>query len=148
MDIKKTKEHLKCVLTEQEFKQYSSTLARTYSEIQELEEARKSVASDFKGKIDGSTAEATRLARIIQNGYEFRYVECDVVYMLITKTVGIVRNDTGEVVSTRPMTDEERQTVLPFKDPDEVSIKTPKDSDWPGKGDVDKLPLEEDNGSH
>jgi hypothetical protein len=111
----KVKEHLKCVLTEQEIKDAGAQLARSYSEITDLEEHKKGVVSDFKAKIDGATAQASILARKIQNGYEFRDIECEEVWDYDDKVVEVVRTDTGETIRSRVMKAEELQDSL-FKE--------------------------------
>ena len=112
VDIKKTKESLKCLLTEKEIREAGSSLARQYSRVAELEDEKKSVTSDFKAKIDLATAEASILARMIQNGYEFRTVDCETIWDFDSKTVSVVRQDTGETISERTMTPDELQKGL------------------------------------
>jgi len=110
-EVKKNiKEHLKCVLTEEEIKEAGASLARKYSEITDLEEQKKSVVSDFKAQIDSATAMASVLARRIQNGYEYRNVDCEEQYDFNEKEIRVVRLDTGEIFKSRPMTPDELQT--------------------------------------
>ena len=111
-DTEKTHEHLKCILTEEEIKEAGASLADRYSEITDLEEAKKSVTSDFKAKIDSATADASVLARKIQNGYEFRNVECELQFCTDDKIVQSVRLDTFEIFKSRPMTSDELQEGL------------------------------------
>jgi len=108
----KTKEHLKCILTEEEIKESGAQLAKSYSDITDLEEEKKSVVSDFKAQIDKATAEASLLARKIQNGYEFRNVGCEEIWDYDEKLVYVVRVDTGETIRSRVMTSEELQKKL------------------------------------
>ena len=112
IDIKKTKEHLKCILTEKEIREAGSDLAQKYSTITELEDAKKSLMSDFKAKIDAETAEAGILARKIQNGYEIRPVECEEIWEYDLHVVSTVRQDTGETIRERNMTADELQKGL------------------------------------
>jgi hypothetical protein len=106
------REHLKCVLTETEIKAAGAQLARSYSEITDLEDQKKSSASNFKARIDISTAQASILARKIQNGYEFRDIDCEEVWNWDEKTVDVVRLDTFEVMKSRIMTAGELQQGL------------------------------------
>jgi len=108
----KTTEYLKCVLTEEEIKEVGGNLARKYSQIQDLEAQKKSVVSDFKARIDGLTAEASRCANIIQNGYEFRTIDCEIVKDFAEGKIRTVRTDTGEVIKERDMTSKERQEKM------------------------------------
>jgi hypothetical protein len=116
--IKKSKEYLKCEFIEHEILEFGNELARKHSEITELEEMKKRVVSDFKAKTDAAEAEASILARKIQNKHEYRDVECQEVYNYVDKSVTIVRNDTGEIVKTRDMREDEKQELL-FPDEEE-----------------------------
>ena len=118
MRMKKSKEYLKCDFTEKEILEFGSDLARKHSEINELEEQKKRVTSDFKAKSDAAEAEASVLARKIQNKHEFRDVECQEIYNYVDKSVTIVRLDTGEIVKTRNMREDEKQELL-FPDKEE-----------------------------
>ena len=106
------REHLKCVLTETEIKTAGAQLARSYSEITDLEDQKKSSASDFKARIDSASAQASIVARKIQNGYEFRDIDCEEVWNWDEKTVDVVRLDNGETVRSRTMTVGELQRGL------------------------------------
>lgn len=108
----KIKEYLKCVLTEQEIKESGAQLAKSYSDMSELEDAKKSIVSDFKARIDKMAADISGFARKIQNGYEFRNVECEEVRDYDEKFVEVIRLDTGETLRTRVMTADELQTRL------------------------------------
>lgn len=112
MELKEITQHLKCELTEDEIKEYGAELARKYSEITDLEDQKKSITSDFKARIDAANSDAGILARKIQNGYEFRDVFCEIQYIDDEKVVQTVRQDTGEIIKTRPMTPEEMQRDL------------------------------------
>lgn len=112
MEVKIVKEHLKCILTEKEIKESGANLARFHSEISDLENQKKSVVSDFKSKIEKATAEADIEARKIQNGYEYRSVECEVQKIFDEKVVQVVRTDTGEIIKQRAMTPDELQEKM------------------------------------
>ncbi len=64
-------------------------------------------------KLDG---EASQLAELIRKGYEMRDAECRIEFDHQAGEVRTVREDTGEVVKTRPMTDIEKSKgpLLPF----------------------------------
>ena len=108
----KATEYLKCVLTEDEIKQIGADLAHKYSQIQDLEAQKKSVNSDFKARIDGLTASASICANTIQNGYEFRIIECDIEYDYASGVIRTIRTDTGEIVKEKKMTSKERQDEM------------------------------------
>ena len=112
MEVKTTTEYLKCILTDDEFREYSSTLARKYSDIQELESQKKAITSDFASRINSATEETSRLARIIQNKCEYRNVDCEILYNYDKGIVTVIRLDTGEEVKSRAMTSDERQKKM------------------------------------
>lgn len=106
------KEYLKCVLSAEELLEYGNSLARLHSECSELKEQAKSVASDFKAKIDAATSQGGIFARAISNGFEYRDVECEVDRDFEAKKVWTTRLDTGEIIKSRDMTQEELQVHL------------------------------------
>ena len=109
------KEYLKCNLTNAELLEYGNSLARLNTKANELKDQAKSVASDFKAKIDAAGSEAGVFARAIQNGFEYRNVECEIDRDYEVRKVFTTRLDTGEIIKTRDMTQEELQGHL-FKD--------------------------------
>ena len=48
--------------------------------LSELEEAKKSVTSDYAAKINEAKGSCNKLSNFISNGYEYRDVECTVEY--------------------------------------------------------------------
>lgn len=93
------------------------TMAHLSSELSDLEEEKKAVASDFKAKIEAKKASISLMGNHINNGYEYREVECEVTMNDPTpgmKTV--VRKDTNEVVETIPMESYEMQFKIEFTD--------------------------------
>lgn len=57
-------------------------------------------------------AEASRLAGIVESGQEHRNVTCSWLYALAAGRAFLVRDDTGELVTTRVLPDDERQEDL------------------------------------
>jgi len=111
-----TTEWLKYEFTEEELKDFSKRLAYETRELMENEEAKKSVMSDFKSKIESSKEKISKLSNQINNGYEYRNIDCEVI--LNEPEAGmkqIVRKDTGELVKTLTMNSEEKQENL-FKE--------------------------------
>jgi hypothetical protein len=108
---------LKCLFTEEEISEKSKRLAQNCKERSEYEEAKKATVSDFKSKIDGLSAHISLLSNHINNGYEYRDVECEVrmnVPAVGSKT--IIRKDTGEIVTIEAMRPEEMQEDLPLEE--------------------------------
>ena len=107
------KEYLKCQLTEKEKTELSAKIAKAISDRASAEAKLKEVSTSIKAQIAQLDAEISEKALQINNGYEYRNVECrmDKDYRLGAMT--ITRLDTGEVIRERPMTSEERQMELP-----------------------------------
>ena len=111
--MKIKKEMLKVYFTEEEIKEFSKKLAYQSKQLEELEDAKKSVVADFNSQIQSAKAEISKLANFINNGYEYKPVECKIIFnepQVGIKT--IIRTDTNEKVRTEPMTEDEMQGDL------------------------------------
>lgn len=114
--IKTTREFLKYVFTEQEIHEQGLELARVNQQVETLREEKKAVVSNYKAKIDRAETDMNVLSSNINNGYEYRNIECQV--HLNTPNTGlktVLRTDTGEIVRKEAMTPEELQYELQFE---------------------------------
>jgi hypothetical protein len=107
------KEYLKCQLTEKEKTELSAKIAKAISDRASAEAKLKEVSASIKAQIAQLDAEISEKALQINNGYEYRNVECRMDKDYRLGSVSITRIDTGEVIRERPMTAEERQMELP-----------------------------------
>ena len=107
------KEYLKCQLTEKEKTELSAKIAKAISDRASAEAKLKEVSASIKAQIAQLDAEISEKALQINNGYEYRNVECRMDKDYRLGSVTITRLDTGEVIRERPMTAEERQMELP-----------------------------------
>jgi len=107
------KEYLKCHLTEKEKTELSAKIAKAISDRSSAEAKLKEVNASIKAQIAQLDAEISEKALQINNGYEYRNVECQMDKDYRLGTVTITRLDTDEVIRERPMTAEERQMELP-----------------------------------
>ena len=107
------KEYLKCQLTEKEKTELSAQIAKAISDRASAEAKLKEVSASIKAQIAQLDAEISEKALQINNGYEYRNVECRMDKDYRLGSVTITRLDTGEVIRERPMTAEERQMELP-----------------------------------
>ena len=85
--------------------------------LAELEEEKKSSASAYKSQIDATKALITKLANNVNNGYEYRNVECQIIYddpVIGKKTY--LRLDTNEIVKVEDMTKDEMQGAFDLGD--------------------------------
>jgi hypothetical protein len=115
MKTKKCTEYLKYQFTEEETRENAKKLARKNQELAELDLKKKQIAADIKAETDAANADAARLARWVNDEYDFRMIDCEV--MLNSPGEGqktTYRVDTGEVVKTEKMTADEMQQALAF----------------------------------
>lgn len=110
--VKTTKLILPVQFTHDELHEIGLSLAATHRHIGELSVKKKIEADRFKDLIDGATGEAGRLATNRINGWENRYVDCEITYDFDKGTKQTVRMDLGEVVKEEPMEDRERQLAF------------------------------------
>jgi hypothetical protein len=109
-------EFLKYTFSEPELKDFSKELARENTTVAEAEEQKKAVVAQFTEKITSSKSKISQLSRYINNGYDYRNVECSIA--MNSPNTGfktVVRDDTGEEVKTLPMTESEMQEKLQFE---------------------------------
>lgn len=114
LDIKtrNTTESLKCILTDDEIRRYGIAQARANAEIATAEEELQSVKSQYKSRIDAATANRNDMAKRINNGYEFRQVDCTERWDYGSNIIRVSRMDTFEIISRRTMTRDEMQRKL------------------------------------
>lgn len=118
---KKISMHLRCNLTDDEKLDAGRELAEATNTLTELENDKKRVNDDFKSKVSAAEAEVGVLSNKLRSGYEFRNVECDVVFddpEPGKKTIyrnDVLINDTPVPVKveTQDMTEAEKQLQLP-----------------------------------
>lgn len=109
----KIKKHLEVKLTDEELKLISKNLAYENSQLEEIEDKKKSVNADFTNQITNSKASISILSRKINNGYEYRDIDCEILFH--TPNTGkktIIRKDTGEAIEIIDMTQEEMQEPI------------------------------------
>jgi len=106
---------LPCALGEKEKAEAADQLAKSLEQAEGLELERKSVAGDFKSRLDALKERIHRLMVNVKNGVEMRSIDCDLSLNYTKLTAILARKDTGEVVEERPMTDEEQQMEMDFE---------------------------------
>ncbi|MEN3940696.1 hypothetical protein WJU23_05325 [Prosthecobacter sp. SYSU 5D2] len=117
---------LRCDLSEKETQIYGKEQAELHQEIDSLEEEKKSSASNYKARIEEKGARARRIGNYITSGWQEKDVQCSWIYetagrdqatgemIFHPEKKSLVRDDTGEVVEIREITNEERQMALPM----------------------------------
>lgn len=111
-------ENLKCRLTIAETLDMSRRLARNTQQLSATEENKKRIAKDMASDIATLQGEINRLSGLVDQGYEYREVKCEVRYNdPEPKMKRIVRTDTFEEVQCVPMTWAELQEELALDNP-------------------------------
>lgn len=103
---------LPCVLTEEERASRSMGLANEIEIRAQSDLDRKSAMADFKDKIAGHDSLISRLSSIVRSGKEYREVECEDIPNHERKVWDRIRQDTGELVQSYAMTDQDRQLSI------------------------------------
>ncbi len=99
-------------LTETEKTAKGQSIARTLEHIDELEQEKKDRTRDLANIIKGERLVAKKLARQLREGKEIRPVECTEDLDFRIGVAHLKRNDTGEVIETRPLRVDERTPKL------------------------------------
>lgn len=114
--IVKTKESLRHDFTDAETLDLSRDLARSHQELALIEEGKEKVVADFKAQIQAKENVISDLSRRINNGYEYRSIECELRFHEPEKGMKtLVRLDNAAVVKTTRMDSWEAQEHL-FED--------------------------------
>ena len=117
--------------TPDELRTKADEMAEKYARVQALEDEKKQVASDYKGRIDVLSSEVATLSRHISQKQEYQQVPC-FAYLDWPKygEKTIVRTDTNETVSVETMGPADRQLAIQFErdtDPNSVNpLETPQ----------------------
>lgn len=104
---------LRCHLSEDEVANRADQLAAAVLELELEKENQAEAKAAMRDKLKAMQKAREALARAVSERAEERDVEVDKVYRHARLQVDYVRVDTGAVVETRAMTDDERQMRLP-----------------------------------
>lgn len=119
MAEKTVQKSLKYEFTEAETKINAKELARQNHAFVEAELKRKQITSDLKADEQRITSEIAKLSRWVNDGYDFRQVECKVCFNdPKTGIKSLYRLDTGELVEQLSMELHEMQMDLPVENPE------------------------------
>lgn len=97
-----TTKNLPCRISDEDRIRYGQEMAAAAQTLSEVQDAKKSAASQFKARENECNARLSLLANVVSSGVEFRDVQCTVD----TDDQGneiIIRNDTGELVAMKPL---------------------------------------------
>jgi len=107
---------LACKLTTEDRAVAAGQLAEAIQNLESLEIIRKTETKNFNSLKQQFTGSIHRLSREVANGEAVRSVDCELRLNRSKLTTTLVRTDTGEIVSERPMTDEEKQMDIDYKE--------------------------------
>lgn len=110
---KKSTKTLRCQLTSEERYERVDQLSFEISEIERLEAEKSSVAQEYAAKIKERQSRVRTLNGIVRSRAEERTVSITIEYRYDDGVVATIRDDTGETVEARPLTNAERQSEFP-----------------------------------
>lgn len=107
-EIMKTEtRELKCILSDEEINDRAKDMSQKNQERIDTEIEKKAVVKSFNQAIKNLQRIIDADARVINDGFEYREIECDIeMNTPVAGTKTITRNDTGKSWE-EPMTDEE-----------------------------------------
>lgn len=101
-------ENLKCMLSEDEIRHVSETMARQIQEKAHLEDDKKSTMANFAAKIAAAEACIIDKSNKVRDKYEYRDVDGILHQNFTNHTIKKIRSDTKEVFEDREMTAREK----------------------------------------
>lgn len=110
--IVKISESLLCELNEVEWQNRARELADAHRDTEGQKENKKSIMAELNSDVKAAEARETKLANIVATRTERREVTVEVKYDYELSRVIRSRTDTGEVISDREMTSDEKQQEL------------------------------------
>lgn len=140
----KVSRSLPCELTLDEQRERGLQLANIASDISLLELQLKHVTSEFKTKIQDKENQFGTVQSAVQTRREYRDVTCTEFVSIRQNVVYIVRDDLGTIVDNRPISQKERQRMLPTQP--KADAKTDAKAEGNGKTADGKAltPIQED----
>lgn len=140
--VVKISEELSCELNDLEWTNASRDLADAHKEVGFQEQRKKDINKELTHDVDLAKAKRNKLADMVSTKRELREVTVEVKYDYELGTVTKIRTDTDEVISTREMTDSERQAELDFRDANDVIEEGRAAERAEDDGDIDESELD------
>jgi len=110
--VEREQRELACTLTDTQVRERGEQQSAAELEIERLKSQRKGLT----GAISDLAEKRNALAHVIDTRVEQRMVDCTWIADYAAGLSSCVRQDTGEVIEQRPITNGERQTGLPLDD--------------------------------
>lgn len=103
---------LPCPLSDAEVAERAHTMAKLVAEEQAVEVQKKAAADEFKERLEHIGGNIRRLARQVRERSEDRAIEVDFQHDDVRFAVDTIRLDTGEIIGSRPMTEDEKKEAI------------------------------------
>lgn len=100
-------------LNQHELRDRGDQLAAVIQDLKAEEDRQTDAKAQMKARLAELDAKKTQLAITISRREEYRDQTCDVFHDCDRLLVEVIRRDTNEVVTSRGMTEHERQQLLP-----------------------------------
>jgi len=105
-------EFCKYVFSDEEKRDIATNMAQSITNLQQTEDDKKAIMSDYKSQIDALQAAINNAATKINNGYETRTIKCEVIPDWEEKIWEYRREDNGLIEKTRKMTADDLQKKI------------------------------------
>ena len=103
---------LECVIEEEKLRNYAKDLADVTKKKMRMEDQKRSFTKQIGAELEACSAQINLLSDKVSTGKEYRDIECAIEYDWERKEKAIVRIDTGDVVSTDIIKEDELQEHL------------------------------------
>jgi hypothetical protein len=120
--------YLKRTFSQPELVEMGRQLASSHSQLATIKTEKAAAVAQFSMKEKQLAVEVERISGLIAAGFDMQNVRCIIAYdEPNVNEVTIRREDTREVIETRPFNAEERQTELPLTDREgEIAVIPPE----------------------
>lgn len=111
--IEASNDWLKCYLTPAEREAAAAALVDAMENMRRKEEEFAAIKAQFKGEISQTESVIQAKKNLVRDGYEFRDVPIEKRIDYEKGTVTVTRLDTLETITSRELTESEKQRKLP-----------------------------------
>lgn len=114
MDSKKekSKEYLKYDFSKEEVADFAEELSRKIGDLELKEKGKKDVVKNIDAEIAKLEVEISSLATRVKDKYEYRMVDCEILYDYKKKKKEYKRLDTNEKFKSVPLSESELQISI------------------------------------
>ncbi len=106
--------YLSCKLSREEVHTSGKSLAEAIQRKAMCEARLDEVKAQVKGEITQAEGDIAKFQALVSTEREYRMVSVDICFDFARGVKETIRTDTGEIVKTEALTDEDRQRELPM----------------------------------